>query len=121
MVGRHQPAGSVKDVAGIEYLRADGIGDEAHDAERCEANDPLHDLRDRLREVIEHILRRVTGRVQRNAGKAGPAEDTDVVRRCQRMDWVVDDREDQVVQDLEDSAWRCNLRICQLQLQRGRK
>ena len=31
MVGRHQPAGSVKDIAGIEYLCTDGVGDCAAD------------------------------------------------------------------------------------------
>ena len=59
--------------------------------------------------------------MQRDAGKAGPAEDANVVRRRQRMDWVVDDRENQVVQDLDDAGRRRELRIGDLQVQDRRE
>ena len=59
--------------------------------------------------------------MQRDAGKAGPAEDTDVVRRCQRVNRVVDNRENQVVQDLDDAGRRRELRIGDLQVQSRRE
>ena len=104
-----------------ETIRADGIGHEAHDAERCKADDPLHDLRDRLREVVEHVLRRVTGRMERDASQAGPAEDANVVGIGHRVNRVVDDRKNQVVQDLDDAGRRRELRIGNLQVQDRRE
>ena len=59
--------------------------------------------------------------MERDASQAGPAEDANVVGIGQRVDRVVDDREDQVVQNLDDAGRRRELRIGNLQVQDRRE
>ena len=49
--------------------------------------------------------------MERDASQAGPAEDANVVGIGQRVDRVVDDRKNQVVQNLDDAGRRRELRI----------
>ena len=75
----------------LEAARGDRGVDEAEDAERSQADDPAHDLRHGLRDVLEHGLGRLLGSAQRDAEDDGPRQDADVIGVHERVDRVGED------------------------------
>ena len=90
-----------------EAAVADGLGDEAHDAERREADDPSDDARDGLRDVGQDVFRRGIRRdVEGKPHDDRPREDADVIGMKEGRDGIVDDGENQIVQDFDDAGRR---------------
>ena len=104
-----------------EAAGADGVGDEAHDAERGEADYPLYDLRNGSGKVSDSFFRAVRGMMERDADEDGPSENADVVGIDESVYRVVDDADEQVVKYFYDAAGRCDLGISYLQVKHGRE
>ena len=102
---------------------ADGFSDKAHDAERCEVDDPGNHFRNSCCNIIEAgLCRAASHALQRNAENDSPCKNADVVCIHERCDRVIDNGQDQVVKDLDDAAWRSQLRVrSDLERQRGRE
>lgn len=64
---------------GFNAVGRNGIGDEAHDAEGRQADDPLDTGRDRISTIVEDGFRRFGNAASGDAEEDSPAEDTDVV------------------------------------------
>ncbi len=100
-----------------------GVCYQAHDAQGREVNDPGHHFGDRLRYVIEPALGGAGCNIfHSQADDDRPGQDTDVVRREQRIHRVVHHVQNQIVEHRDNVARRRQLRICcHLQVQSGRK
>ena len=105
----------------IRAIRADRVRHESHDAERGKADDPEDDLRHDDGKVAHGILCRCICLLQGDACKNTPREDADVVRVCNGVEWIVNDVEDQIVNNLDDAARRCNRRLCHDEVERRGK
>lgn len=105
-----------------EAARSDGLGNEAHDAHRCAADDPLHHGGDAFGDVIQKgLCSGRSGAAEGDAHDDGPAENADVVGIEERGNRIVHDAQNEIVQDLHDAARRFDFRIGHLQMQRGRE
>ena len=100
-----------------------GISNEAHDAKRCEVDDPGHHFRNACGNIIEAGLGSITGTgLECNPQNDCPAKDADVVSVHQCSHRVIHDAQNQVMEHLDNAAWRCQLRIrCHLKSQVRRK
>ena len=86
----------------------------AHDAERCQIDDPAHDGRDRVGHIAQEDLCGVrTELLHRNAEEAGPHQNTDVIAVHNGGNGVRDDISQQRVHDLAE-ALRDDLRLGRL-------
>ena len=94
---------------GIHAARTNCIRDEPHDAERSETDDPEYDLRHDDGEVAHRVLRGRACFLESDPCEDAPCKDADVVRACDCVNWVVDDVQDEVVHDLDDTARRCDV------------
>ena len=94
-----------------EAARADGVRHEAHDAERRELDDPLHDLRYAVRYVGDEGLGCRRGAAERDAEQYRPGEDADIVRFDDGVHRVVHDGEQQILQHFHDAAGRREVRV----------
>ena len=100
---------------------ADGIRHQAQNAEGGEADDPLHDLRNRPGKIRQHRLRAIPGTVQRSTGQHSPGQDADVIRTGQSVNRIIHHAENQIMQHLDNARGRRQLRICRGQPQHRRK
>ena len=108
---------------GREAAGADRLGDQAHNAERREMNDPGDHLGDGFSDITEDGLGSVAaGCAESNAQDESPCEDADVIRVQQGIDRVIHNGKNQIVQDFHNAAGRIELRPgSDLQMKHGRE
>ena len=82
---------------GAETARADGIGNKAHDPERCKADHPLHNIRYHIRQIIDDCLCLRRGATQGDAAEHTPGKDADIVGTDQSVERIIDHTQNQIV------------------------
>ena len=94
---------------------ADGGCHEAHDAERSKVDNPFYNEGDSFSNVCQSSFGSfVSSHVHSQTKDYSPCQNTDVVSMQERRNRIVNNAENQVMQNLNDAAGRCNLSVSNL-------
>ena len=108
---------------GIYTGRTDRISNKSHDAKRSEVDDPGNDLSDSMSYIIKHrFCCTVCVTFECKAGNDCPGQDTDVICSKKRIDRIIYNGKNYIVQYFDDAGRRSQFGIgCHLEMKYGRE
>ena len=87
------------------------VRDKSHDAEWRETNHPLHDFCHGFGKVAQNFVEFVARVSEGKTHNHAPSKNSDIICRRQRVNRIVDDVHDDVLQNFNDAARRSDCRI----------